>query len=73
MWMMVLRPLVFAFGVLSTGSAAIVAMVEPSNPYSDTLMYFVFVMMAAQGVVGIGCIVAAIWGPMSRWLGHRAH
>jgi hypothetical protein len=73
MWMMVSRPLVILFGVLTAAAAALVAaQLPPTNAASDTLMYFVFIVMACQAVMGVGCIVAGVWGPMHRWLEHRA-
>jgi hypothetical protein len=71
--MMVLRLLVILFGVIALGSAALIAaMVEPSNAYGDALMYFVFFVMACQAVMGLGCIVAGVWGPVQRWMEARA-
>ena len=35
---------------------------------SGVLMYFVLGIVALQAVVGVGCVVAAAWGPTRRWL-----
>ena len=35
---------------------------------SGVLMYFVLGMVGLQTLVGIGCMVAAAWGPTRRWL-----
>ena len=73
MWMMVSRPLVILFGALTTAAAAFVtAQLPPTNAASDTLMYLVFIIMGCQAVMGIGCIVAGVWGPVHRWLEARA-
>jgi hypothetical protein len=42
------------------------------NPMaSNSLMVFVLALMAFQGLVGIACIVAGVWGPVSRLLGAK--
>jgi hypothetical protein len=73
MWMMVSRPLVILFGLLATASAGVVsAMLPPTNAASDALMYFVFVVMGCQALMGVGCVVAGIWGPIHRWMENHA-
>ena len=70
MWMMVWRPLVVLAGLLGLGEAAVVTTVVSLNPVAtDSLMYFVFVLMALQAVFAVGCLVAAVWGPIARRLG----
>ena len=70
--MMVPRPLILLLGALNVGGAAIVTtMVEPGNAASTTLMYIVFVFMALQAAVGVGAIVAGLWGPAHRLFGLR--
>ena len=51
-------------------TAIVLAMLMPTqNPaLSNGLMYFVLLMMAAQGMVASACLVAGVWGPVSRWL-----
>jgi len=66
MWMVVSRPLVILVGLLSTLSAAVVAALPATNVFSDSLMYWVFLVMAMETVVGVGALVAGLWGPVAR-------
>lgn len=73
MWMMVSRPLVILFGVVVAAAAALVtSALPPTGPASDALMYFVFFVMFCQGVMGVACIVAGVFGPLQRWIQDRA-
>lgn len=71
MWMMVSRPLVILFGLISTASAALVTALPQTNFASDTLMYAVFGIIAMEAFMGVGCLVAGLWGPVARLLGPR--
>ncbi len=73
MWMVVSRPLVILFGLIATMSAALVTALPPTNAASDTLMYWVFAVMVMEATMGVGCLVAGVWGPVARWFGARAH
>jgi hypothetical protein len=71
MWMMVWRPLVVLFGLVQTVIALITMVISLNPPASDALMTSVFVMMAAQGAVGVGLIVYGLLRPFRRWLQER--
>ncbi len=72
MWMLVWRPFVILLGLGGLGEAAGVVAVVSGNPVgSSVLMYWVLLMMAIQAAVAIGCLVAGLWGPISRLFEHQ--
>jgi hypothetical protein len=69
MWMAIARPLVVLLGVAALGAAAGVSSVISLNPAGgDALMYWVLIMMAWQGVIGVGLIIYGAWLPLRRWM-----
>jgi len=69
--MVVARPLVILMGLFALLPAVLVAALQPTNFASDTLMYWVFVVIAIEAVMGVGCLIAGVWGPLARWFGGR--
>jgi hypothetical protein len=51
--------------------ALIMSAVSQNPAASNSLMAFVVAVMIFQGLVGLGCIVAGVWGPVSRMLGAK--
>ena len=50
-------------------SAALLMIMPTQNPaLSDGLMYFVLAILAFQGMIASACVVAGVWGPVTRWL-----
>ena len=74
MWIVVWRPLVVLFGVGGMGAAAMVtSAISLDAPASNTLMIWVFFVMAFQATISVGLIVYGAWGPIKRWLGGAQH
>ena len=72
MWMTVLRPLVVFFGVVSLATAAVMAAIIPQqNSATNVVMILVFVLIAAELVIGVGAIVLGVWRPLRHWLAPR--
>lgn len=66
---MISRLLIILIGFGGAGAAAAVTSVISLNPpASNTLMVFVLLMMAFQGVVAIGLIAYGIWRPLHDWM-----
>jgi hypothetical protein len=67
MYMIVWRPLVVLVGLGGLGGAGLIAaFVSPNPPASEAVTVFGLLMMVVQGVVGVGLIVAGLWGPLRR-------
>lgn len=50
-------------------SAMLMIMPAQNPALGNGLMYFVFALMAVQGMIASACMVAGFWGPVSRLLG----
>lgn len=72
MWMTILRPLVIFIGVVSLGAAAVMAQIVPrQNGPANVLMLLVFLLIAAELVIGVGAVVIGLWRPLRHWLAPR--
>ena len=72
MWMTILRPVVILIGVVSLAAAAVMAQILPrQNGAANVLMVLVFLLIAAQLVIGVGAIVFGVWRPVKHWLAPR--
>jgi phosphotransferase system glucose/maltose/N-acetylglucosamine-specific IIC component len=73
MWMMVFRPLVILLGVVFAALSALVTAAISLNPLaSNTAAATVFLMMAMQAVIAVGCIVYGVWAPIAHWMEERS-
>ena len=69
MWMTILRPLVIVIGVISLAAAAVMAQLIPKqNGAADILMILVFLLIAAELVIGVGAVVIGLWRPVRHWI-----
>ena len=72
MWMTILRPVVVLIGVISLAAAAVMAQILPrQNGPADVLMLLVFLLIAAELVIGVGALVIGLWHPIRHWLAPR--
>jgi formate hydrogenlyase subunit 3/multisubunit Na+/H+ antiporter MnhD subunit len=72
MWMTILRPVVILIGVVSLAAAAVMAQIIPrQNGAANVLMLLVFLLIAAELVIGVGAIVLGVWRPLRHWLSPR--
>lgn len=72
MWMTVLRPMVILIGVISLSAAAVMAAILPQqNQATNVLMILVFLLIAAELVIGVGAILLGLWRPLRHWLAPR--
>jgi len=71
--MMVSRILVVIVGIVGASIAGLVTSVISLNPpASNTLMAWVFLMMAFQALVSVALIVFGVYKPIRDWLEARA-
>ncbi len=69
MWMTILRPVLVLIGVISLAAAAVMAQIIPrQNGASDVLMLLVFLLIAAELVIGVGAVVIGLWRPVRHWI-----
>jgi hypothetical protein len=72
LWMTVLRPVVILIGVVSLTAAAVMAAIIPrQNAPTDVLMILVFLLIAAELVIGVAALVLGVWRPLRHWLAPR--
>ena len=72
MWMTILRPVVILIGVISLAAAAVMAQILPrQNGPADVLMLLVFLLIAAELVIGVGAVVIGLWRPVRHWIAPR--
>ena len=72
MWMTILRPVLILIGLVSLAAAAVMAQIIPrQNGATDVLMILVFLLIAAELVIGVGAVVIGIWRPLRHWLAPR--
>ena len=72
MWMTILRPVVVIIGVISLTAAAVMAQILPrQNGPANVLMLLVFLLIAAELVIGVGALVLGLWRPLRHWLAPR--
>ncbi|HWF78490.1 MAG TPA: hypothetical protein VN694_15095 [Caulobacteraceae bacterium] len=72
MWMTILRPVLILIGVVSLSAAAVMAAIIPKqNGAANVLMLLVFLLIAAELVIGVGAIVLGVWRPIRHWLAPR--
>ena len=69
MWMTILRPVVILIGLVSLAAAAVMAQIIPrQNGPADVLMLLVFLLIAAELVIGVGAVVIGLWRPVRHWI-----
>ena len=69
LWMTILRPVVILIGVISLATAAVMAAILPQqNQATNVLMVLVFLLIAAELVIGVGAILIGVWRPVRHWL-----
>ena len=72
MWMTILRPVVILIGIISLSAAAVMAAIIPKqNGAANILMLLVFLLIAAELVIGVGAVVIGVWRPIRHWLAPR--
>ena len=72
LWMTVLRPVMILIGVISLAAAAVMAAIIPQqNSATNVVMILVFLLIAAELVIGVGAVVIGLWRPVRHWLAPR--
>jgi hypothetical protein len=72
MWMTILRPVVVLIGMVSLTAAAVMAQILPrQNGPATVLMLLVFLLIAAELVIGVGAVVIGLWRPVRHWIAPR--
>jgi hypothetical protein len=72
MWMTILRPVLILIGIVSLSAAAVMAAIIPKqNGAANILMLLVFLLIAAELVIGVGAVVIGVWRPLRHWIAPR--
>ena len=67
-WMLIWRQLVVLTGVAGATAALVASVISLNPPVSDALMIFVFLMMAADGGMGVWLVFYGVWRRVhGRW------
>ena len=72
MWITILRPVVVLIGMVSLAAAAVMAQILPrQNGPATVLMLLVFLLIAAELVIGVSAVVIGLWRPVRHWIAPR--